>query len=224
MLVRNAFAALSGALVLIAVPPAQAQPDQTWTGAFASGTPIEGSRLLLWLDGHARFRDGSDELDVSIVRPGVGWRVHKGLDVYAGYARVTLHRDGDDLGEDRFWQQAIYTVGKIGDVSVSGRTRLEQRWRETGDDAGWRLRQFVRLGLPIDGSPISLVAWDEAFFGLNTTDWGQRDGYDQNRLFLGAGWHINDRVRLEGGYLNHDINGGRDVRRDNIAINLFTTF
>jgi hypothetical protein len=221
---RYVIASLAGASALTFAPPALAEPDQVWAGVFASGTPVDGSRLLLWFDGHARYREGGDELDVSIVRPGVGWRVDDGVDVYAGYARVTLHRDGGDLGEDRFWQQALYPLGKFGGATLSGRTRLEQRWRETGDDTGWRLRQFVRLGVPIEGGPFSIVVWDEVFLGLNDADWGQASGYDQNRLFLGAAWRVNDRVRLEGGYLNQDINGARDERRDNIAVSLFTSF
>lgn len=221
---RFALAALVAASAPVVSTPAFARPDQVWAGVFASGAPSEGTRLLLWFDGHARFRDGGEEPDVSILRPGIGWRVDDGLDVYAGYARVTSHRDGPDVAEDRFWQQAVYTFGKIGEATLAGRTRLEQRWRGTGDDTGWRLRQFVRLGLPIPGSPISLVVWDEVFIALNDADWGQSSGYDQNRLFVGTAWRINRRVRLEGGYLNQDLNGARDRRRNNIAINLFTVF
>jgi hypothetical protein len=221
---RHVLASLAGASALLCAAPAFAEPDQVWTAVSASGAPVEGSRMLLWFDGHARFREGGDDLDVTILRPGVGWRLENGVDLYAGYAHVTLHRDSGDLEEHRSWQQAIYPLGALGKATLTGRTRLEQRFRDMGDDTGWRIRQFVRLSVPIERSPFSFVASDEVFINFNDADWGQAGGYDQNRLFLGAAWRINGSLRLEGGYLNHDINGEPDERRDNLAVNLFASF
>jgi Protein of unknown function (DUF2490) len=213
--------ALGAITTLAAAPVAEAQQDQTWAGAFVSGAPSKESPLLVWFDGHARFRDGAEELDVSILRPGVGWRVNGQLDVYVGYASVTQHRDTGDIEEDRIWQQLVYPIADIAGGKLTGRTRLEQRFRDTGGDTGWRLRQFLRYGRPIDGTSFGIVASTEVFVGLNEADWGQADGFDQNRLFLGASWQITPQLRLEGGYLNQHINGPTDTTRDNLAFNLF---
>ena len=207
-----------------AAPVAYAEPDQSWTGFFLSGPPDKDSKLLVWFDGHARFREGAGEIDVSIVRPGLGWRVSSTLDVYAGYAHISQYRETGDIEEHRLWQQAIYPIADFAGGKLTGRTRLEQRFRDTGDDTGWRLRQFLRFGRPIDGTPFGIVVSNEVFIGLNQTDWGQQDGYDQNRLFLGASWQIQSSMRLEGGYLNQHINGTNDVKRDNFAVNLFGAF
>lgn len=215
------FAAL---MTISAAPLAAAEPDQAWAGVFLSGQPDKESKLLVWFDGDARFRDGGDELDVSIIRPGIGWRVSSKLDLYAGYAHVTTHRDAGDVEEERFWQQASYPVAELAGGKLTGRTRLEQRFRETGDDTGWRFRQFFRYGRPVEGTPFGGVISNEVFISLNETDWGQQDGYDQNRLFLGASWQINPRLRLEGGYLNQQINTATDITRDNVALNLFASF
>ena len=48
-----------------AAPVAYAEPDQSWTGFFLSGPPDKDSKLLVWFDGHARFRDGAEEIDVA---------------------------------------------------------------------------------------------------------------------------------------------------------------
>jgi hypothetical protein len=203
---------------------AHAEPDQTWTGFFLSGKPAESSKLLLWFDGHARFRDGAEELDVSILRGGLGWRVNKKLDVYAGYAAVTQYRDAGNVDEQRIWQQMVYPIADIAGGKLTGRTRLEQRLRETGDDTGWRIRQFVRYGRPIGDGPFGIVIWDEVFFGLNDADWGQREGFDQNRLFLGGTWQATPKLRFEAGYLNQHIDGSPSITRDSIGLNLFASF
>ncbi|WP_150007274.1 DUF2490 domain-containing protein, partial [Iodidimonas nitroreducens] len=58
--------------------------------------------------------------------------------------------------------------------------------------------------------------------GLNATDWGQRDGFDQNRLFAGGAWHIKNKLRLEMGYLNNRLGqAGDDQTNHNISLSLF---
>ena len=203
---------------------AMAQQDQTWSGVFLSGKPKKESNLLIWFDGHARLRDGAQNLDTTIIRPGIGWRINDKLDLYTGYALITNYRDTGDFKEQRLWQQANYPIITIGDAKITGRTRLEQRFRDNADGTGWRFRQFIRMGKPIKASSFGLVASNETFLNLNSTAWGQKSGYDQNRLFLGASYQFNQKVRLEGGYLHHHINAPKDISRDNLAINLFTSF
>lgn len=160
------------------------------------------------------------------MRPGVGWRASPRLDLWAGYAHVTLRRPGPDGVEHRAWQQATYPIAEIAGGRLTGRTRLEQRFREGGDDTGWRLRQFVRWSRPVAGPDISLVLSNETFIALNETDWGQGDGFDQNRAFVGLGWQVTRKVRLEGGYMSQRIEGasGPDRRNDNLVLSGFTTF
>lgn len=185
---------------------AAADDTQLWSAVVVNGPLKKDGRLLLWFDGHARFRDGG-ELDVSILRPGLGWRVSPKVDVWVGYARVTTHWNGPDLQEDRLWQQATYLVTELAGGRLTGRTRLEQRFRETGDDTGWRLRQTLRYAQPIKNTPLSLIFNNETFVGLNDADWGQRSGFDQNRAFVGGAWQATKQLRIEAGYLHHHING-----------------
>lgn len=215
------------AVALMSAVPAVAQTDsQAWTAAFASGPAREGGKVLLWFDSHARFREEGDQLDTTIVRPGVGWRASPRLDLWAGYAHVTLRRPGPDGSEHRAWQQATYPITEIAGGRLTGRTRLEQRFREGGDDTGWRLRQFVRWSRPIAGPNISLVLSNETFIGLSETDWGQGEGFDQNRAFAGLGWQMTRKFRLEGGYMNQQIEGGSgsDRRNDNLVLSGFVAF
>jgi carbonic anhydrase len=182
--------------------------NQGWSAVFVNGPVEQGNRFLFWFDGHARFRDDATELGTSIIRPGVGWRLDDRVDLWLGYARVTGHRDGPNIDEDRFWQQSTYRIGDVLGGALSGRSRLEQRFRNSGSDTGWRARQFFYYAQRFEGTPFSLVLANEIFFGLNDADWGQRSGYDQNRAFFGAAWHLSPGLRLEAGYLNNNLDGG----------------
>ena len=197
---------------------------QAWNALAIAGPVKDDGRFLLWFDAHARFRDDASDLGVSILRPAVGWRVNSNLDVWAGYARVVSRASGRaNIEEDRTWQQATYSLPSILNSSLSGRSRLEQRYRETGDDTGWRFRQFVRWAKPINESPFSIVVWDELFLNINDADWGQRGGFDQNRLFVGAAWHVSDNARFEGGYLNNilDTPTSEEQINHNLSLTLF---
>ncbi|WP_269513725.1 DUF2490 domain-containing protein [Brevundimonas subvibrioides] len=217
----------SAAVVLTLAAPAAAQHDnQVWTAAFASGPVREGGKVLAWWDSHARFRDEGDHLDTTLLRAGVGWRASPRLDLWAGYAHITQRRPGPDTVEHRAWQQATYPIADLAGGRLTGRTRLEQRFREGTDDTGWRVRQFVRWSRPVASSDFSVVLSNETFVTLNRTDWGQSGGYDQNRAFAGVGWQMTPKFRLEAGYMNQHVDGGSrpDRRNDNIMVSGFTTF
>ena len=111
-------------------------------------------------------------------------------------------------------------------VTASFRSRLEQRFLETGDDMGWRFRQLIRLQKECwSCPPVMLVAWDEAFIHLNTTDWGAETGFDQNRLFVGFGLKRDPEShwRIEIGYLNQyiDRSGAPDLSNHILSFNLY---
>jgi hypothetical protein len=82
-----------------------------------------------------------------------------------------------------------------------------------GPGASVRLRELIGLNHPLDKS-WSLVASNEAFFNLNTVDWGPVAGFDQNRLFLGVSYQLNTTFHTEVGYMNQYID--RDLSYDRV--------
>lgn len=196
---------------------------QSWNAIAIAGPVKDDSRLLLWFDGHARFNNDASDLGVSIIRPALGWRVNDNLDAWAGYARVVSRDDGrPDIEEDRFWQQATYSLPDVFGGGLGGRSRLEQRFRGTGE-TGWRYRQFVRWARPIGNSDLSAVVWDELFLNINEADGVQRSGFDQNRLFVGAAWRFTQSGRFEAGYLNNILDTPLDEEQvnHNLSLTLF---
>ena len=214
----NAIAAGILAAIIVARPAAAAD-TQLWTALFANGPVSENSRLLVWFDGHARYSEDVSRLGVSIIRPAIGYKVNDRLSLWSGYAWVVSRADGrDNITDNRFWQQATYRIAGGDWGTLSGRTRLEQRFLSTGDETGWRARQFVRWIKPLD-ERWSATAWNETFIALNDTDFGADAGYDQNRTFIGLRWKAAGRVSLEGGYLLNDIRAG-DQTNHNVSLSI----
>ena len=67
------------------------------------------------------------------------------------------------------------------------------------------------------------IASEEIFFNLNSVNWGPTQGFDQNRVFVGAGYKFNDIVKTEFGYMNQYVN--RNLKADfidhQLSLNLF---
>ncbi|MEL6369850.1 MAG: DUF2490 domain-containing protein [Pseudomonadota bacterium] len=207
-------------IALAAPNMAHADDTQFWTALFSNGPVTEDSRTLLWFDGHARYSEDVSRLGVSIIRPGIGYKLNDRVSLWAGYAWVESRADGrDNITEHRIWQQATYKIAGGQWGSLSGRTRLEQRFLNTGDETGYRLRQFFRYSKPLDAR-WTATAWNETFIALNDTDFGAEAGYDQNRTFVGLRWKANRLFSLEGGYLLNDLNRAVDQTNHNASLSI----
>ena len=182
-----------------------------WNAVLTQGKLGEdpNSRLKWWFDGHLRFTEDADGFNQSIVRPGIGWGLSDNSALWAGYGWIrTSPLSGDDFDEHRIWQQWTWSK-QLDPFKIATRSRFEQRLVETGDDTGLRWRQFFRIQKSLPTSrPLTLVCWDEIFIGLNDTDWGQRSGFDQNRVFVGFGMKRcqHSKWRTEIGYMHQAIN------------------
>jgi len=188
--------------------PAYAEQDaQAWGAVVANGA-VKGD-LFLWLEAQGRATDEIGGGSQLILRPAIGARIGRDAHAVAGYAYVRTHpSSGAVTHEHRPWQQVQFVPVRHADGTpmIISRTRLEQRMIENRSGTGWRLRQFVRAQLPVArDSKVQAVAFTEGFFNLNTTGWGMRDGVDQWRSFLGMGFPIAPRARLEPGYLNQRV-------------------
>ena len=158
---------------------------------------------------------GQDYLLSGIVnQDAFGYRFDEHHSVYLGYAfqYTTPPLARQDTTENRAWEQYTFAMPtSAGKLQV--RSRLEQRTVNIGPGASVRLRELIGLNYPLDKS-WSLVASNEAFFNLNTVDWGPTAGFDQNRLSIGIGYQFNPTFRTEIGYMNQYID--RDLAYDRV--------
>ena len=231
--VRRIAFACSAALALLvpAVANGQTIDDSgQWLAFFGNGKLHVGEcphRLRWWFDGHARFFDDTGGFGQSIVRPGIGYALEDSSAViWAGYGWIrTSPATSPDFDEHRIWQQVTWSR-KTPRANIGFRSRLEQRFVETGSDTGWRFRQLVSLRRPLEHAPrITLVVWDEVFLHLNDTNWGADAGFDQNRIFVGLGFKLrrDSPFRLEVGYMNQYVGRGpaADLSNHIVSVNLF---
>jgi len=208
-----------GIAMLLMTQPALAEDDtQAWAAVIASGA-VRGD-LFVWMEGQARITDEVGGGSQFIVRPSVGARIGRDAHAVAGYAYVRTDPVNRGVtNEHRPWQQVQFVPIRLasGAPLVISRTRLEQRMVEGRDGTSWRLRQFVRLQVPVSvARGMQIVAYTEGFFNLNATNWGVRDGVDQWRNFVGIGFPVLPRARLEPGYLNQRISRPGEDRVNHI--------
>lgn len=212
---------------LIAASPAQAADHdfQQWTLLVAQG-PIK-DRVLVQGEIQPRLSNGASRLGQFQISPALGYRLNKRTAVYIGY--MFVHTDPVDrpaFDENRIYQHAVMQLGKVGNVALSARTRLEARTVVGAEDLGWRFRQQVRAQVPLGEAPGPLiVVWSEAFYNLNDADWGPREGFDRWRNFVGVAVPLSREVTLEPGYLNQAVFRPGEDRFDHIAsVTMFYRF
>ena len=188
---------------------------QTEPPLTSAATASVSGPLLASLELSIRAEDRNTRGATTLIRPAIGYQVSKKLTLWIGYVRVDTRPQGrSDVAENRYFQQASWNLGTMGPAAISARTRLEQRTVEGARDTGWRLRQQIRVSLPLRKDGPAIVMSSEPFVGLNATDFGAVAGLDQWRNFMGVNVPAARNLSVEVGYLNRYIR--RPAARDRI--------
>lgn len=202
---------LPGAAMLALSAPARAADDdaQGWMTFTAAGS-VSG-RLMGSVEAVARWSDDQRRLYETEIIPHIGWRISDRVTIWAGYSRNDVYRGAlPTVHEQRIREQLNLGLGTVAGGALAARTLLEQRFRNTGRDTGWRLRQQLKWSRPLhSGGKTALVLWHDSFIAFNATDWGQASGYNRMRNFAGLGVPVGKGVKAEIGYLNQ-----YDFRKD----------
>jgi hypothetical protein len=222
---RKTFAA---ALALGTVTPPTAalaaeEDPNIWLAQTA--TINAGKKAVVWLEAQERFTNDASRLGQLLLRPAIGYKLDKTTTVFLGYAYVMTDRVGPaKTNEHRVFQQLSFRI--LGDgkgVTLTGRTRLEQRWLEEQPGTAWRLRQQIRLTAPLS-EKVRGVLWTEPFIGFNQTGF-QRDGIGVWRNFAGISGPLSKTVSIEPGYLNqYVVRNGADRIDHTASLTINTTF
>ena len=188
----------------------------------------DSGRWRYWFDGQYRHFERSDGVDQYVLRPAVGYDLTNTVSGWLGYALVvTTNSSGNRVEEQRIWQQISWNAATWKDVKLSLRTRIEERWRDTGDDMGIAIRQQFKLVTPFPRiANAELVLALEPFVDLRNTDWGASSGLSQLRSSAGIGLKLTDKIRLETGYLNQYVprDSGPDLQNHLAYFNFRVSF
>lgn len=183
----------------------------------------------LHLDVQIRSEDNWEGVKNMLFRPGITYYIDKKQNVTAGYLLASTHAIPYVTYEHRIWEQYILTH-KIHSVFTTHRFRLEQRFL-ANEDFAQRFRYFIRLIKPLQktGSGFTkgafLAAQNEIFLNVQNKNLINNSLFDQNRLYLAAGYRFSKEIDLEVGYLNQSIRGRTRNTVNNVAqLALYTRF
>lgn len=187
---------------------AQQEDTQIWTSAIFASNLGEGRSFSL--EAQTRFVGDASELGQYSLRPSFSFRLNEAQSAGVGYAYIATERGNAPTDrEHRLWQQFSHTWERE-TWELQARTRLEERFVETNDDIGLRLRQLFRVTIP-QTETRSLVISTEPFITFNDTDWGQESGLDQWRNSVSFNIDLSSKVSIDVGYLNqYDVRSGED--------------
>jgi hypothetical protein len=161
-------------------------------------------------------RNGLYEIESNTL---LGYRLNKVVTVWAGYTHDPQYSGGNFIVmEHRAREQVTFDgFAKLGGGKLSGRLRLEQRWRHGIDGTGWRLRPYLKYSLPIAGKT-ALNLSTEPFLNLNTTRFQKQSGLERVRNLVSLSTPLTNRLSGEIGYMNQHgfVRHGPDTS-DNIA-------
>jgi hypothetical protein len=149
----------------------------------------------------------------------LGWRIGTGVELGFGYRHVGFHNRNTAADEERIRQQIVLTKGRF-----AGRLRLDERFNPRGSEIGFRIRPLLRYNLPLGRKRLALFASHESFILPNSTNWGQRAGYERMRNMVGLAFPLGSAVTADIGYLNQFrlARGGARAQMDH-ALNVQMT-
>jgi hypothetical protein len=154
----------------------------------------------------------------------LGYKISKKVTVSAGYVHAPNYSHGDFTSMERRFRQQISAdnVAKVGPFSLSGRVRMEQRFRDDRDGTGWRLRPQVKAVAPLFGK-VKINLAIEPYINLNTTSFQTTKGLDRVRNSVTFSVPLNKKFGIELGYMNqHAFVSNAPDRVDHIIMTGFS--
>jgi hypothetical protein len=218
-MLKLAVVAALGTLGLLVPAAANASDSQLWTGG--SVAVKLSDKWNLSQDITARFSDkkhGLYELETNTL---VGYQLTKTVSVWAGYDHDPLYSGSHfTVMEHRLVEHVVSSnLGKVGGGQLSGRLRLEQRWRDGQTGTGWRLRPSLRYTILFTSrNKVGLTLSEEPFFDLNTTSFQSVHGLERLRSLVAITTPIGRHLSADIGFMNQHgfVPHGKDTS-DNIA-------
>jgi hypothetical protein len=190
--------------------------NQVWTGYF--NQTRFSNKWGMWADLHLRTKENFfDNLSQSIARVGLTHYLTDNTKLTFGYAFVNQF-PGDNHAnisqpEHRIWQQ-VQWHNKYPKLRVMQWFRLEEKFKHKvlnndnlapGYNYNWKLRYNFFFNVPLSKkafapNTFSFVVNDEVH--LNFGKEIVYNYFDQNRFFIGLGYHTNASDNLQFGYMN----------------------
>lgn len=205
---------------LLGIGSIKAQKSDTGNWLMLFGNEKMNDKFNIHYEVQYRDYEFLGDLNQLLLRTGIGYNLaENNNNVLLGYAYVhSRNYDADQnvksVEEHRIFQQFI-TKQKFGRVSLNHRYRIEERFLEPKMEV--RFRYQLSVNIPFNNTSLIKNTWyaniyDEIFINA------KKDAYDRNRLYGGIGYVINDKMRVEAGYMNQST---ASVSRNQLQIGFY---
>lgn len=170
-------------------------------------TDFGGSSWLAFLELAPRTKNDNNAFAQMIVRPLIGYKLSKQLQLWAGYTWQGEYNNQTDfdLATNDIMEQVQWIDNWTPNLNFQYRFRLEQRFFAHEGDSAHRMRHRVRFLYSIPDSKAYLIASDELFVYFNSLDSGRMEhsvqtGVNQNRSYIGVGYKLTPQLNVDTGY------------------------
>jgi len=170
-------------------------------------TDFGGSPYLAFLELAPRTKNDNNDFSQIIVRPLLGYKLTKKLQLWAGYTWQGEYNDltDFDMATNDIMQQVQWIDNWTPQLNFQYRFRLEQRFFAHEDDVGHRMRHRFRFVYTLPETQAYLIAVDELFVYFNSIDEGRlahsvQTGVNQNRSYVGVGYKLTPQFNVDTGY------------------------
>lgn len=222
---RFLFIPLALAVPLVAASPACASTDTQYWQTLNLGVALPDNFKI----SNETVRRSSDAKGFYEVENNfmIGKKVNKVVTLWLGYTFDPQYSHGNfRVREHRFRQQINFdNFAVLGKVKLSGRVRLEERWREGKTGTGWRLRPQVKATIPVAGK-VTLSLSNEDFIDLNNTSFQSVDGLERMRNAIYITVPMSKKITIDFGYLNQHgfVPNGADSSDNVLTTGLSASF
>jgi len=210
---------LSLLALLFCISLSNAQVDQSQTGSwymyFFNHTFKESQ---FGFQGDIQYRDwqGIGDLEQLLLRAGATYQPkNTNVTLTLGVANITSGVPGesdDTSGETRIYQELLMPQKVGGRLHFTHRFRYEQRFVED-QDFRTRYRYNLFLNIPFNNktlAPKTIYAalYNELFINgeTNIGDGREVEFFDRNRTYMGLGYVLKPKLRIQLGFMNQKTN------------------
>lgn len=174
-----------------------------------------GAKSFYYGEYHIRRRDFAAEMDKLYLRFGYTYLFTKKFEVTGGIATPLSWSkyQGDPAYDDvvpefRFWQQALL-VDKLYHAKMYHQFRFEQRWKrdylkDSPYELTFRWRYRFTIYVPLNDHKLKPETWFAAAYNEIFLQSGESITYnifEDNRLYGGIGYILNNNIQLQLGYM-----------------------
>lgn len=171
------------------------------------------------------------DLEQLLLRSGVTYNPkNTNLVLTLGFANITtgqLGESNETVNENRIYQEALLPQ-KVGErIYLTHRFRYEQRFVDD-QDFRTRYRYNLFMNIPLNKKTLTKNAIYAAFYNELFINGERNIGndrrvplFDRNRVYLGLGYGITDKLRVQGGFMNQSTENNS---KNQMQLSLHHTF